>query len=88
MRKTGINNKTLSGYENGVAEPDLDTLLILFRLYDISADKAFGLKTEQDPKFSEYEKEIIDEIKRLDDKQRKDLLISLKAVNDKNSSNA
>ena len=25
MALTGINNKTLSGYENGVAEPDLQT---------------------------------------------------------------
>ena len=32
MAMTGINNKTLSGYENGVAEPDLETLAILLRL--------------------------------------------------------
>ena len=39
MAMTGINNKTLSGYENGVAEPDLETLAILLRLYQASADQ-------------------------------------------------
>jgi DNA-binding XRE family transcriptional regulator len=29
MRLTNINNKTLSGYENGISEPDLETILIL-----------------------------------------------------------
>ena len=43
MAMTGINNKTLSGYENGVAEPDLETLAILLRLYQASADQLLGL---------------------------------------------
>ena len=33
MNLTGINNKTLSGYENNIAEPDLQTLTTLLRLY-------------------------------------------------------
>ena len=33
MNLTGINNKTLSGYENHIAEPDLQTLTTLLRLY-------------------------------------------------------
>ena len=32
MALTGINNKTLSGYENGVSEPDLQTFALLLRL--------------------------------------------------------
>ena len=32
MNLTGINNKTLSGYENNIAEPDLQTLTTLLRL--------------------------------------------------------
>ena len=39
MAMTGINNKTLSGYENGVSEPDLQTLTTLLRLYQVSADQ-------------------------------------------------
>lgn len=37
-RKTGINNKTLSGYENEVSEPDAETLRKLAELYDVSVD--------------------------------------------------
>ena len=37
MNLTGINNKTLSGYENNIAEPDLQTLTTLLRLYRVSA---------------------------------------------------
>ena len=47
MELTGINRKTLSGYENSVAEPDLDTfarllsrcerkMLTLFQKFDTS----------------------------------------------------
>ncbi len=46
MRLTGINNKTLSGYENSLAEPDIDTLVTLFKLYGLSFDKAFGIDTD------------------------------------------
>ena len=42
---TGINRKTLSGYENSVAEPDLDTFARLLRLYQLSADEVLGIKT-------------------------------------------
>ena len=41
MELTGINRKTLSGYENSVAEPDLDTFARLLRLYQLSAPLAF-----------------------------------------------
>lgn len=40
--KTGINNKTLSGYENGVSEPDAETLRILANLYEVSIDWLLG----------------------------------------------
>jgi len=37
-----INNKTLSGYEHGVSEPDLETLKILSNLYEVSIDWLSG----------------------------------------------
>ncbi|EST11121.1 helix-turn-helix domain-containing protein [Sporolactobacillus laevolacticus] len=40
--RTGINNKTLSGYENGVSVPDPDTLSKLADLYDVSVDYLIG----------------------------------------------
>ena len=46
---TGINRKTLSGYENSVAEPDLDTFARLLRLYQLSADEVLRIKTSTPP---------------------------------------
>lgn len=40
--RTGINNKTLSGYEKGVSEPDFDTIKILADLYEVSVDFLIG----------------------------------------------
>lgn len=34
--RTSINNKTLSGYENNVSEPDRNTLIVLAKLYEVS----------------------------------------------------
>ena len=42
MTMTGINNKTLSGYENGVSEPDLATLGVLLKLYGVPAGRFLG----------------------------------------------
>lgn len=39
---TGIHYKTLSGYENAVSEPDLDTLTTLAKLYAVSTDYLLG----------------------------------------------
>ncbi|PUA40759.1 XRE family transcriptional regulator [Paenibacillus elgii] len=36
--RTGINNKTLSRYENGGSEPDINTLRVLADLYEVSLD--------------------------------------------------
>lgn len=40
--RTGINNKTISNYENNVSSPDPETLKILADLYDISVDYLLG----------------------------------------------
>ena len=50
MELTGINRKTLSGYENSVAEPDLDTFARFLRLYQLSADEVLGIKTSIPPR--------------------------------------
>lgn len=44
MELTGINRKSLSGYENNVAEPDLNTFATLARLYNLSADEVLEIK--------------------------------------------
>ncbi|MNW38908.1 HTH-type transcriptional regulator ImmR [compost metagenome] len=39
---TGINNKTLSGYETGKNEPDFETLRELCELYGVTTDWILG----------------------------------------------
>jgi len=41
--RTGINNKTLSGYENDVSAPDLETLKMLADLYEVTTDYLLGV---------------------------------------------
>ena len=43
MELTGIHRKSLSGYENNVAEPDLSTFATLANLYGISADEVLDI---------------------------------------------
>lgn len=59
---TGIKNTTLSNYENGVTEPDIDTFLQLCELYELDyagiLGEAYGLNvqgTDFDIKPSEIE---------------------------------
>lgn len=46
-QKTGIKNTTLSNYENGVTEPDMDTFLSLCELYELDfvslMEEAYGI---------------------------------------------
>jgi transcriptional regulator with XRE-family HTH domain len=47
--RTGVNNKTLSGYEKGVSQPDLETLKILANLYEVSVDWLTGNTDDPSP---------------------------------------
>jgi transcriptional regulator with XRE-family HTH domain len=38
MKLTNINNKTISGYENEVSKPDVETLKVLAALYSVTTD--------------------------------------------------
>lgn len=40
--RTGINNKAVSNYENGVSTPDYSTLKALCDLYEVSTDWVLG----------------------------------------------
>ncbi|OBZ18914.1 hypothetical protein A8L34_05025 [Bacillus sp. FJAT-27264] len=42
MKRVGINNKTLSGYETGKSEPDINTIDLLCDLYSVSSDWLLG----------------------------------------------
>lgn len=85
MKKTGINNKTLSGYENGIAEPDVETMVTLFNLYNISADEALEIKRCKNGavsvKVSEEEQELLGEFRKLNSQQKNETLLVLKTLN-------
>lgn len=53
---TNIHNKTLSGYEKGVSEPDIDTLITLANLYETSIDYLVGNTDEPTPPLLKKEK--------------------------------
>ncbi len=72
--KTRINNKTLSGYEKGVSEPDTKTISVLADLYEVSyrwlltgkgsIDSSVA-NTEND-EFEYYRQKIITEFPNID----------------------
>ena len=77
MALTGINNKTLSGYENGVAEPDLQTLTVLLRLYQTSADRLLGLNEFAPPA---DEERLLTLYRQLPPTQREEMIVLLDAL--------
>ncbi|HHU85920.1 MAG: helix-turn-helix domain-containing protein [Pelotomaculaceae bacterium] len=58
---TNINNKTLSGYEKGVSEPDIDTLKTLANLYETSIDYLVGNTDDPSPPQPKLEKPSFEE---------------------------
>lgn len=88
MNLTGIHNKTLSGYENGVSEPDLATLATLLNLYKLSADEVLGIQKDASrvmTSLNSSEMRLINNFRKLSSKQQHDLLVMLDALTADNS---
>lgn len=79
MRRTGIHNKTLSGYENGISEPDLETFATLMRLYQLSADEVLGIKGGKSYTNSK-ETMLLRSFRKLSEKQQADLIVMIEAL--------
>ena len=79
MELTGINNKTLSGYENNIAEPDFNTLMILFKLYNVSVDSLIFDEKQKDEAANEQYKMF----RELPAKVKEDLTVQIKALHNK-----
>ena len=47
-KQLSISNKTLSGYERGVSEPDITTLKDLAKAYNVSLNYLYGLSDQMD----------------------------------------
>ena len=81
MELTGIHHKTLSGYENGVAEPDLQALATLGRLYRLSLDAVLGLKPAPDGlTMTKQEKVLLARYRRLSPDGQKALSVLLRSL--------
>lgn len=66
MKFTGINNKTLSGYEHGVSEPDFDTLKSLSDLYGVSTDWLLGKTNNPDVNLTDGERALVQAVIDMD----------------------
>lgn len=80
MELTGINNKTLSGYENGVSEPDLHTLAVLLKLYRLSADQLLELNGGAGAAAPSDEERLVALYRQLPREQRQELLLLLETL--------
>ena len=61
MRITHISNKAISRYENNTSFPDLDIILQLLALYDVSADYLFGLSDDMGNSVIKNSKRVLSE---------------------------
>lgn len=81
MELTGINKKSLSGYENNVAEPDLQTFATLIDLYDLSADEVLEISTSAPSLLlSKKESSLLSTFNKLDFQHQEETLLLLRTL--------
>ena len=82
MELTGINKKSLSGYENNVAEPDLQTFATLINLYGLSADEVLEISTSTPSLLlSKKESSLLSTFNKLDFQHQEETLLLLRTFN-------
>lgn len=57
-KKTGVNNKTLSHYEQGKSRPDLDILKKLCDLYEVTTDWVLGNTNNPSSELNKEQREV------------------------------
>nr|DAG83083.1 MAG TPA: Repressor protein CI [Caudoviricetes sp.] len=82
-KETGIKNTTLSNYENGVTEPDMDTFLTLCELYELDfvslMEEAYGIKVPgKNFHIKPSEMELLEKYNALDEHGKKMVDFTLK----------
>ena len=84
MELTGISNKALSRYENGLSEPDLRALGALLKLYGVSANRFLGLEETEGQealwKLDQWEWELLELFRRLDQREREECVMLLRTL--------
>lgn len=78
MKLTGIHCKTLSGYENNVAEPSLSTFAELVSLYGLSADDILGIDTGE--VYTEQDLQLISMVHSLNELYQEAVMIQVSAL--------
>lgn len=70
--KVGVKSNTLSGYENGTRTPDLEMIINLAKLYNVTTDYLLGHSNE--PKLTEDEEfeEFVRDLRRWYEESPKD----------------
>lgn len=57
-RQTGINNKTISNYENNISSPDPQTLKVFAEVYETTADYLIGRIKTPSIKDSSFDSDV------------------------------
>ena len=84
---TGISNKSLSRYENGDTEPDLETLKRLSKLYKVSVDYLLGKTDNPNPveeDIGSFKFALYGEVKDLTEEQQQTILDMARFLKDSN----
>lgn len=71
-----LGNKTLSDYERGVSQPDLDTLKKIAALYEVSLDYLIGADDKKifPDEEDDFQFALYDKVKDLTEEQKQDLM--------------
>lgn len=77
-RVTGINNKTLSGYEQGIAKPPYETLIALAEIYEVSLNYLLGREERPSTKNEPFKTELLKECEKLSPTQQRHVLAIIK----------
>lgn len=81
--KTGINNKTLSGYENEVSHPDFETLKLLAELYEVTTDYLLGMEAKEGMTLeilNEADQKFVNDFIKMDKSERDKYKNVMKAI--------
>ncbi len=88
----GIKGNTLSGYETGASEPDIDTYLQLCKIYDLDyvsiLEKAYNLKPMDEIALSIDEQDHIKKYRSLDSLDKKAIDVLLDTLSKRQSEQA
>ncbi len=81
--KLNISQKCISNWENGINEPDFETLYKLARLFDVSTDYLLGVegeKIEESAFLTPLDKTLLKLIKNLSTEKKNALIELLKDI--------